>query len=170
MVVRAASLIACAAILAGCAGADAQSAQPPPRTLGYPYARSCPVAGERDAVDRWKMNTCNCTSYVAWALSANGYRTSWFVPGAMDAYNWPHVARLRHVPVGSTPRVGAVAVWPRVARPFGHVAFVTAVHPGGTFDVAEYNLPGRPEFTFDTRARVSPRGVTFVYVPRASAG
>jgi hypothetical protein len=32
--------------------------------------------------------------------------------------------------------------------------------------VAEYNLPGRrPKFGFDRRTSVSPRGVTFVYVP-----
>jgi surface antigen len=135
-------------------------------TLGYPYARECPSAGERDDVDRWRMNTCNCTSYVAWALDANDFRTDWFIPGAMDARNWPNVARRRHVQIGRAPRVGAVAVWPRVAPPFGHVAFVTGVHRDGTFDVAEYNLPGRRPFSFDTRSRLSPRGVTFVYVAR----
>jgi len=135
-------------------------------TNGYPYASQCPGAGKRDVVDRWKMNACNCTSYVAWALRANGYRIGWFIPGSMDAWNWPHVARLSRIPVGSAPRPGSVAVWPRLARPFGHVAFVTAVHGDGTFDVAEYNLPGRPPYSFDRRTDVSPRGATFVYVPR----
>jgi surface antigen len=146
--------------------ATVSPAAPSVVTLGYPYAGRCPDAGERDDVDRWRMNTCNCTSYVAWALDANGYRTDWFVAGAMDALNWPNVARRRHLHVGRTPRPGAVAVWPRVAPPFGHVAFVTSVHRDGRFDVAEYNLPGRPEFSFDTRARLFPRGVVFVYVPR----
>jgi len=34
-------------------------------TAGYPYAASCPRAGIEDRVDRWRMNTCNCTSYAA---------------------------------------------------------------------------------------------------------
>lgn len=140
-------------------------ALPPLHTSGYPYARQCPRAGIHDAVDRWKMNTCNCTSYVAWALASNGYRVDWFIPGAMDAWNWPNVARRRHLAVGERARPGAVAVWPDQG-PFGHVAFVIGVHRDGTFDVAEYNRPGGIRFGFDTRARVSSDDVEFVYVPR----
>ena len=138
---------------------------------GYPYSRSCPGAGVAERVDRWKMYECNCTSYVAWALTANGQRTDWFVPGAMDARNWPRVARLAGIPVGTTPRVGAVAVW-RHSSPFGHVAYVIGVERGGRFDVAEYNLPGAggETFEFDTRTEVSERGATFIYVPRALSG
>jgi surface antigen len=158
-----AAVVAAALVLA--AGAHAQARLV---TAGYPYASSCPQAGDRDDVDRWKMNTCNCTSYAAWALWRNGYRTDWFVAGSMDAWNWPNVARRHGIPSGASARVGAVAVWPAWGK-FGHVAVVTAVHGHGTFDVAEYNLPGRrPKFGFDRRTSVSPRGVTFVYVPRRS--
>jgi surface antigen len=138
---------------------------PPLHTSGYPYARACPRAGVVDAVDRWKMNTCNCTSYVAWALAANGYRIDWFVPGSMDAWNWPNVAAKRHIPLGRRPRVGGVAVWPEWGT-FGHVGFVTAIHRDGTFDVAEYNRPGGVRFGFDRRVRVSADDVSFIYVPR----
>jgi surface antigen len=133
---------------------------------GYPLAYECPRAGELDVVDRWKMDACNCTSYVAWALKANGYRIGWFLPGSMDAWNWPNVARRRGIPVGRVAVPGSVAVWPHLAPPFGHVALVTAVHGDGSFDVAEYNLPGRRPFSFDRRRRVSARGVAFLYVPR----
>jgi surface antigen len=115
------------------------------------------------------MYACNCTSYVAWALSANGQNTAWFIAGSMDAWNWPNVARLSGLRVDTTPTVGAVAVWPRIARPFGHVAYVTAVRLDGTIGVAEYNLPapaGDTRFGFDTRARVRPRGAVFIHVPR----
>jgi len=132
---------------------------------GYPHARSCPQAGRADRPDRWGMDECNCTSYVAWALARNGYRTDWFVPGEMDARRWATVARQAGIPVGSTPRRGSVAVWPWWKR-FGHVAFVTHVRADGTFDVAEYNEPDRVRFGFDKRTGVSRRGVTFVYVPR----
>jgi surface antigen len=136
-------------------------------TAGYPYAAECPAAGRRDAVDRWKMDTCNCTSYVAWALQRNGFRVDWFVPGSMDARNWPSIARLKGIAVGKRPRPGAVAVWPEVTK-FGHVALVTGSR-GGTMDVAEYNLPprlGGVRFGFDRRSHVRTAGATFVYVPR----
>jgi surface antigen len=86
----------------------------------------------------------------------------------MDARNWVHVARLRRIPVGKDPRVGAVAVWPRLSE-LGHVAYVTRVDPGGRFDVGEYNLPTlgvEDSFAFDFRHDVSRAGVLFVYVPK----
>jgi surface antigen len=158
----------CVASLAGALLlALAPSAAAHERVLyGYPYA--CPTGGIADNVDRWGMYECNCTSYVAWALSANGQRTDWFIRGAMDAWNWAHVARLAHIRVGTKPRAGAVAVWPKLSPPFGHVAYVAAVDPGGRIDVAEYNFEpasGYEPFVFDVRRDVSPRGATFVYVP-----
>jgi surface antigen len=114
------------------------------------------------------MDMCNCTSYVAWALEANGFRIDWFRAGRMDAHNWPEIARDAGIAVGRTPRVGAVAVWRRVALPWGHVAFVTAVHPDGTFDVAEYNLLRK--FRFDARYNVSRAGALFVDVPLRAVG
>jgi hypothetical protein len=139
-----------------------------PVILAYPYGPQCPVAGYEDRGDRWNMNTCNCTSYVAWALDANGRRVDWFQLGRMDARNWPEVAREAGIPEGHAPEVGSVAVWSRLSPPYGHVAFVTAVHPDGTFDVAEYNL--RRRFRFDARYRVSATGATFVYVPLRPSG
>jgi surface antigen len=154
-------LVSCAALASG--GAAAAGVV----TYGYPYASHCPGAGVAERVDRWGMYACNCTSYVAWALVANHQRTDWFVPGAMDAWNWPQVARKHGLRVAAKPRVGAVAVWPHASR-FGHVAYVTHVDAGGLFDVAEYNLPGAgaETFAFDTRTDVSPSGAVFVYVPR----
>lgn len=147
--------------------AAAQTARAGVVEYGYVYAARCPGAGVAQRVDHWDMYMCNCTSYVAWALAANEQRTDWFIAGSMNARNWSHVARLRGIPVGMRPRVGAVAVWQHGSK-FGHVAYVTNVEPGGEFDVAEYNLPGvGPEsFEFDTRYDLSATGVTFIYVPR----
>lgn len=151
------------------------AATPPPTPVvyGYAYAPDCPTAGYSKAVDRWGMFMCNCTSYVAWALRANGQRTDWFIRGAMDAWNWPHVARLAHLPVGRRPRLGSVAVWPGLAHPFGHVAYVGGVEHDGEIDVGEYNDPRSRSFdpfTFEFR-RVSASGAVFIYVPlrRASS-
>ncbi|HSC49335.1 MAG TPA: CHAP domain-containing protein [Gaiellaceae bacterium] len=145
------------------AGAEARG----PVIGGYPYATRCPQAGEEEVVDRWGMYACNCTSYVAWALHANRQRTGWFVRGSMDAWNWPNVARRKGFRVASTPRVGAVAVWPKLDRPFGHVAYVTRLHGDGTFDVAEYNFPGaRQHFRFDRRTHLTRDGASFIDVPK----
>jgi surface antigen len=136
---------------------------------GYPLATRCPAAGVAETVDRWGMYSCNCTSYVAWALAANGQRTDWFIRGSMNAWNWPNVARRAHIRVGRIPRVGAVAVWPKLVPPFGHLAYVTGLEPGGRFDVAEYNFAADTPpaaFAFDTRTGVAPGGAVFIYVPR----
>jgi surface antigen len=139
-------------------------------TSGYPYARDCPLAGAANVADRWQMDECNCTSYVAWALERNGRRTDWFVAGRMDAKNWPTVASAAGLRVGRLPAVGAVAVWPDEAPPFGHVAYVTGTHRGRFFDVAEYNLPSagaKSTFAFGTRhGLLADDEVIFVYVPR----
>ena len=154
---------------------DPVAASPPrtPVVYGYAYASDCPTAGYRKVVDRWGMFMCNCTSYVAWALRANGQRTDWFIRGAMDAWNWPHVARLAHLQIGRRPRPGSVAVWPGLARPFGHVAYVSGIEQDGGIDVGEYNDPRSRSFdpfTFELR-RVSASGAVFIYVPlrRASS-
>jgi surface antigen len=156
-------------LAAAAAVAVAPSASAKVIVNGYPLARQCPSAGVHDDVDPWLMNDCNCTSYVAWALQANDQRTDWFVPGSMDAWNWPNVARRAGLPVSTAPEVGAVAVWPNLARPFGHVAYVTGVHRDGTFDVSEYNLGprfGYPPYSYDARRRVDAAGAVFIYVPR----
>jgi surface antigen len=119
------------------------------------------------------MYVCNCTSYVAWALQANDQRIDWFIPGAMNAWNWPHVAQLEGLHVDRRPSVGSVAAWPHLAKPFGHVAYVSGVPGPGLVDVAEYNLPdsdGSQTFVFDTRADVSTAGALFIHVPRRARG
>ena len=157
-----------AAVLTTATHAQASS----PIAYGYPYARSCPGAGIADVVDRWSMYACNCTSYVAWALQANRQRIDWFVRGAMDARNWPNVARRAGLRIVHTPAVGDVAVWPALGKPFGHVAYVTAVAGNGRFVVGEYNFPsqgGLTRFVFDLRTTVVTPGVTFSAVPRIAS-
>jgi surface antigen len=85
----------------------------------------------------------------------------------MDAWNWPHVARLAGLTVSQTPRAGAIAVWPRLSPPFGHVAYVIAVESDGGVDLGEYNAPGAPDrFRFDRRDDVDTTGAIFIYVPK----
>lgn len=142
-----------------------------PVVYGYPYDSNCPGAGIAEIVDRWGMFECNCTSYVAWALVVNHQRIDWFIPGAMDARNWPHVARLASLRVDHKPARGAVVVWPATAKPFGHVAYVTGLDAEGTIDVAEYNDPspgGGNTFVFDVRTLVGTAGAVFIHVPHVA--
>jgi surface antigen len=154
-------------VLAFGAWPEARAGTAAPVIYGYSYANHCPGAGLAEIVDRWGMYECNCTSYVAWALVANHQRADWFIRGSMDAWNWPNVARRGGLAVNRTPAIGAIAVWPRIARPFGHVAYVTGVGPGRTIDVAEYNFPegGADTFSFETRTSVRVGDATFIHVP-----
>jgi surface antigen len=159
------ALLFVVALAAMIASATSLGGTPTPIVTGYSYAPFCPISGfHDDIVDRWNMYACNCTSFAAWALDRNRQRTDWFVAGEMDAHNWPAVARRKGLTTGVKPRVGAIAVWSRLAPPWGHLAYVTRLDGDGRFDVAEYNL--LIPFSFDTRTEVSPAGVTFVYVPR----
>lgn len=99
-----------------------------------------------------------CTWYVAVRRPDLPY-----FPGASgDAKNWIDSARSNGFPTGTTPRVGAVAVF----RPgqygagiYGHVAYVTAV-TGDTMTVAEANYRGHPVGSMRTLPSV---GVRFIY-------
>jgi surface antigen len=166
------ALLAASAVGRSTAPASGRVARSGPITVGYPYAARCPAAGVAKRVDRWDMFMCNCTSYVAWALQANGQRIDWFVRGAMDARNWPNVARRAGFRIVHLPKVGDVAVWPALGKPFGHVAYVTAVAENGRFVVGEYNLPsprGLTRFAFDLRTTAVTRGVVFIAVPRTTS-
>src|SRR5260221_10046419 len=97
--------IALVAVLLGLLAAVARPAGARPVVIyGYPLATRCPAAGIAEAVDRWGMFACNCTSYVAWALAAHGQRPDWLLRGALDPWNRPHAARRPHLGLGPAPR------------------------------------------------------------------
>jgi CHAP domain len=67
--------------------------------------------------------------------------------GDWDADRWAANARKAGFPVGSQPRVGAIAVWPAHvlgAGPVGHVAYVEQVRSDGSFYVSEEDFDGSP--------------------------
>jgi CHAP domain len=76
-----------------------------------------------------------CTRFVAESLS-------WIPSGLGNAGEWLANAQAKGLPTGSTPAPGAVAVWGKSSSmPFGHVAVVQGVVPGG-IQVAEENWIG----------------------------
>src|ERR1035437_5904440 len=97
---RSRSLVAVVGALVMCVCVDAASATV---VYGYPLTDRCPAAGVAEEVDRWGMFACNCTSYVAWALQANGQRLGWGVPGARDGDNWAPAANVCLLASGIVP-------------------------------------------------------------------
>ncbi|MFZ1251854.1 MAG: CHAP domain-containing protein [Streptococcus suis] len=66
---------------------------------------------------------------------------SWVGPYWGNANQWVASARAEGFSVGTTPQVGAVAVW--VGGAYGHVAVVTAVESSTNIQVSESNYLGR---------------------------
>ena len=66
---------------------------------------------------------------------------SWVGPYWGNANQWVASARAEGFSVGTTPQVGAVAVWGGGA--YGHVALVTAVESSTNIQVSESNYMGR---------------------------
>ena len=66
---------------------------------------------------------------------------SWVGPYWGNAKQWVASARAEGFSVGTTPQVGAVAVW--VGGVYGHVALVTAVESSTNIQVSESNYMGR---------------------------
>ena len=68
-------------------------------------------------------------------------QVSWVGPYWGNANQWGASARAEGFSVGTTPQVGAVAVW--VGGAYGHVALVTAVESSTNIQVSESNYMGR---------------------------
>ena len=68
-------------------------------------------------------------------------QVSWVGPYWGNANQWGASARAEGFSVGTTPQVGAVAVWGGGA--YGHVAVVTAVESSTNIQVSESNYMGR---------------------------
>jgi len=89
--------------------------------------------------DEYGYYLAECVSFVAHRLAQDG-RTGFATLG--NAFEWLGNATRRGKRASGTPRVGDVAYWARVSDdvlPFGHVAYVAAVHPNGDVLVEEYN-------------------------------
>ena len=84
----------------------------------------------------------NASSYpvgeCTWGVKS---QLSWVGPYWGNANQWVASARAEGFSVGTTPQVGAVAVWGGGA--YGHVAVVTAVESSTNIQVSESNYMGR---------------------------
>ena len=130
-------------------------------------AGSSPVAGVDDygpywaskgnfeGEDEWAFYWGECVSYAAFAVRTysphKDFVNNWRGAHFGNAKEWDEAARKLSIRVDQTPTVGAVAQHSR--NNYGHVAYITAVHEDGTFDINEYNHG--PRHKFGTRSHVS---------------
>jgi len=92
-----------------------------------------------NTLDNWGMYNRECVSYTAWMV----YKTYGYMPywgGSGDANQWPADAEAAGISVGSTPKVGSVAIYMGGAGdPWGHAMWVDSVN-GNMITVSQYNL------------------------------
>ncbi|MET3557409.1 surface antigen [Streptococcus rupicaprae] len=67
---------------------------------------------------------------------------SWVGDHWGNAGEWANSARAAGYAVGTTPTVGAIAVWPKDGGGYGHVALVTSVETPDRIQVSEANYAG----------------------------
>lgn len=108
-------------------------------------------------------------SVAASAVTGNTYaygNCTWYVKnmrpdipnGLGNANTWQSRAAAAGLPVGTEPRVGAVAT--SAAGKLGHVALVTAVNPDGTIVISEMNYTG---FNVVSTRTVAATAFAYIY-------
>lgn len=109
--------------------------------------------------DNWGMDNRECVSYTAWMV----YKTYGYMPywgGSGDANQWPADAEAAGIPVGSTPKVGSVAIYMGGSGdPWGHAMWVDSVN-GNMITVSQYNLYYDGNYYQTT---ISASGLTYIY-------
>lgn len=98
-----------------------------------PRAVSKPVVRSYDSSNTYPMGQCT------WGAKS---MASWVGNYWGNANQWGASARAAGYSVGTTPRVGAVAVWPYDGGGYGHVAVVTSVANDSSIQVMESNYAG----------------------------
>ncbi|HGD4348044.1 TPA: peptidoglycan hydrolase PcsB [Streptococcus agalactiae] len=98
-----------------------------------PRAVSKPVVRSYDSSNTYPMGQCT------WGAKS---MASWVGNYWGNANQWGASARAAGYSVGTTPRVGAVAVWPYDGGGYGHVAVVTSVANNLSIQVMESNYAG----------------------------
>lgn len=120
----------------------------------WTHAGSC---GYGDDIDPWGYCYRQCVSFAAWRLYSAGKNPPKFYG---NAENWDDAARANGIPTGSSPRVGAIAVWNGFE---GHVAYVEEVLGGGQVRISEYNAVPALQGKYSQRIINSGDPATYIY-------
>ncbi len=118
-----------------------------------PRAVSKPVVRSYDSSNTYPMGQCT------WGAKS---MASWVGNYWGNANQWGASARAAGYSVGTTPRVGAVAVWPYDGGGYGHVAVVTSVANNSSIQVMESNYAGNMSIG-NSRGSFNPSASGSVY-------
>jgi surface antigen len=141
-----------------CGGSYPATAQGDYGPWGCNYAHSSDDVPGCTYLDSWGMCNRECVSYTAWMVYKNDGID---VTGFGNANQWPGNARADGIPMGTTPRVGSVAIYMGGSSdPFGHAMWVKSVNSDGTITVDQYNLYYDGNFYETT---ISPAGLVYIY-------
>ncbi|HEP1464486.1 peptidoglycan hydrolase PcsB [Streptococcus pyogenes] len=122
-----------------------------PAALTAPASPSARPQVSYSSVNNYPVGQCTwgAKSLAPWAGNNWGNGGQWAASAQAAGYS-----------VGSTPMVGAIAVWNDGG--YGHVAVVVEVQSASSIRVMESNYSGR-QYIADHRGWFNPTGVTFIY-------
>ncbi len=111
-------------------------------------------------VDNWGMYNRECVSYTAWKVASTGrYMPYW--GGRGNANQWPSSARTDGIPVGYTPKVGAVAIL--MSGYYGHSMYVERINGDGTVHVSQFNWLVNGQWGRYSEMDIAASGLTYIY-------
>ncbi|MCF1202795.1 peptidoglycan hydrolase PcsB [Streptococcus pyogenes] len=122
-----------------------------PAALTAPASHSTRPQVSYSSVNNYPVGQCTwgAKSLAPWAGNNWGNGGQWAASAQAAGYS-----------VGSTPMVGAIAVWNDGG--YGHVAVVVEVQSSSNIRVMESNYSGK-QYIADHRGWFNPTGVTFIY-------
>jgi surface antigen len=142
-------------------------------TSGYPYANAYwnRSIGYSTVVDEWALYARQCTSYVAWKLSSQGYGVrpfNWQGSPRGNANEWPSTVSYSVQQTTGVPHVGDAAVMSNIDGDYttGHVMYVESINGDGSINISEYNFRAPGEYSERTIPRSSYGWWTFITFPR----
>lgn len=138
----------------------------------YPYGHIKGCYSEACA-DPWRLFYSECTSYVAWKLSSEGYGVRPFTwQGYPDGHAYQWIGSVTSYAVSkrtSNPKPGDAAVFPagvNGAAWTGHVMYVEDVYSNGTILISEYNWDGYGSYSKRELRPSEYRNTTFITFPK----
>lgn len=117
------------------------------------------AASPRNLYDPWGYGYRNCTSWVAFRLNQQGYKSFSYLG---NAKLWPSRVPSSWVSYGGGAQVGDAAV--STAGSYGHVMYVESVNGDGTVTISDYNRSG--DGLYRSGSTRSQSGLYFISFPR----
>ena len=148
-------------VIGTCGGTYPAKAQGSYGPWGCDYTHSSDYQPGCTYLDSWGMCNRECVSYAAWMVYSN-YGIN--VTGFGNANQWPSEAQAAGIPIGSTPKVGSIAIYMGgYGDPWGHAMWVKSINSNGSITVDQYNLKYEGLFWETTLSPAKAAGLVYIY-------